>query len=76
MVQRSGDQIGHKVTFIQNNFYHDAFFLKTEGESINVRMLFERTANSSTQFSMVFVMANVSRWLAESLITWVSRILF
>lgn len=76
MVQRSGDQIGHKVTFIQNNFYHDAFFLKTEGESINVRMLFERTANSSTQFSMVFVMANVSRWLVESLITWVSRTLF
>lgn len=75
MVQRSGDQIGHKVTFIQNNFYHDAFFLKTEGESMNVRMLFRRTVNSSTQFSMVFVMASVSRWLAESLITWVSRTL-
>ncbi|OWT41807.1 hypothetical protein C362_00168 [Cryptococcus neoformans Bt1] len=30
MIQRSGDQIGQKVTFIQNNFYHDAFFLKTE----------------------------------------------
>lgn len=73
MVQRSGDQIGHKVTFIQNNFYHDAFFLKTEGESTRLRMPLNRTANSSTQFSMVFVMANVSQWLAESLTMWVSR---
>ncbi|TYJ56963.1 hypothetical protein B9479_002242 [Cryptococcus floricola] len=30
MVQRSGKQDKEKVTFVQNNFYHDAFFLKTE----------------------------------------------
>ncbi|KAK4688706.1 integrin alpha FG-GAP repeat containing protein 1, partial [Tremellales sp. Uapishka_1] len=28
MVQRTGDQTEHKVEFIQNNFFHDAFFLK------------------------------------------------
>jgi integrin alpha FG-GAP repeat containing protein 1 len=33
MVQRSGEQGQGKVTFIQNNFYHDAFFLKAQGES-------------------------------------------
>lgn len=76
MIQRSGDQIGQKVTSIQNNFYHDAFFLKTEGRSTRLRMLLNRTANSSTQYSMVFVMANVSRRLAESLTMWVSRTLF
>jgi integrin alpha FG-GAP repeat containing protein 1 len=32
MVQRSGDQASQKVTFVQNNFYHDAFFLKAQGE--------------------------------------------
>lgn len=32
MVQRTGEQTGEKVTFIQNNFYHDAFFLKGQGE--------------------------------------------
>ncbi|WVQ82354.1 hypothetical protein IAT38_004482 [Cryptococcus sp. DSM 104549] len=30
LVQRSGDQTGETVSFIQNNFYHDAFFLKAE----------------------------------------------
>lgn len=39
-------------------------------------MLLNRTANSSTQYSMVFVMANVSRRLAESLTMWVARTLF
>nr|XP_019007302.1 uncharacterized protein I203_00900 [Kwoniella mangroviensis CBS 8507]OCF70763.1 hypothetical protein I203_00900 [Kwoniella mangroviensis CBS 8507] len=29
-VQRSGSQIGQRATFIQNNFYHDAFFLKAQ----------------------------------------------
>jgi len=28
LVQRTGGQTGDKVTFIQNNFFHDAFFLK------------------------------------------------
>ena len=32
MVQRSGEQDEQRVTFIQNNFYHDAFFLKAQGE--------------------------------------------
>jgi hypothetical protein len=32
LVQRTGAQSGQKVTFIQNNFYHDAFFLKAQGE--------------------------------------------
>lgn len=31
MVQRSGKQDKERVTFIQNNFYHDAFFLKAQG---------------------------------------------
>ncbi|WWC89342.1 uncharacterized protein L201_004263 [Kwoniella dendrophila CBS 6074] len=30
LVQRSGSQSGQKVSFIQNNFYHDAFFLKAQ----------------------------------------------
>ncbi|ORX36662.1 hypothetical protein BD324DRAFT_626704 [Kockovaella imperatae] len=30
MVQRSGDQDKTQVAFIQNNFYHDAFFLKAQ----------------------------------------------
>lgn len=34
LVQRSGKQTGDRVTFIQNNFYHDAFFLKTLGERL------------------------------------------
>lgn len=33
MVQRTGKQDKERVTFIQNNFYHDAFFLKGQGES-------------------------------------------
>jgi integrin alpha FG-GAP repeat containing protein 1 len=32
MVQRNGKQTGERFTFIQNNFYHDAFFLKAQGE--------------------------------------------
>lgn len=32
LVQRSGDQEEGKVAFVQNNFYHDAFFLKAQGE--------------------------------------------
>jgi hypothetical protein len=32
MVQRSGGQESQKLTFIQNNFYHDAFFLKAQGQ--------------------------------------------
>jgi hypothetical protein len=31
MVHRTGKQTGETVTFIQNNFYHDAFFLKGQG---------------------------------------------
>ena len=34
MVQRSGEQDGQKITFIQNNFYHDAFFLKAQSELV------------------------------------------
>ncbi|WWC61849.1 uncharacterized protein I303_104434 [Kwoniella dejecticola CBS 10117] len=30
LVQRSGSQSGERVTFIQNNIYHDAFFLKAQ----------------------------------------------
>ncbi|GFZ43951.1 hypothetical protein JCM24511_01671 [Saitozyma sp. JCM 24511] len=30
MVQRSGGQASQRVTFVQNNFYHDAFFLKAQ----------------------------------------------
>ncbi|BEI87812.1 uncharacterized protein CcaverHIS019_0105300 [Cutaneotrichosporon cavernicola] len=33
MVHRTGKQDGETVTFIQNNFYHDAFFLK--GQVLN-----------------------------------------
>lgn len=32
LVQRSGEQSGEKITFIQNKFYHDAFFLRAQGE--------------------------------------------
>ncbi|WWC70229.1 uncharacterized protein I206_104179 [Kwoniella pini CBS 10737] len=30
LVQRSGAQSGERIAFIQNNFYHDAFFLKAQ----------------------------------------------
>ncbi|KAL7421858.1 hypothetical protein Q5752_003629 [Cryptotrichosporon argae] len=30
MVQRTGEQAEQKVAFVQNNFYHDAFFLKAQ----------------------------------------------
>ncbi|KAK8864374.1 hypothetical protein IAR55_001622 [Kwoniella newhampshirensis] len=30
LVQRTGEQSGERITFIQNNFYHDAFFLKAQ----------------------------------------------
>nr|XP_031863237.1 uncharacterized protein CI109_001110 [Kwoniella shandongensis]KAA5530309.1 hypothetical protein CI109_001110 [Kwoniella shandongensis] len=30
LVQRTGEQSGERVTFVQNNFYHDAFFLKAQ----------------------------------------------
>ena len=33
MVQRTGDQGGGKVLFVQNNFYFAAFFLKAIGMS-------------------------------------------
>ncbi|CAK9786351.1 hypothetical protein CC85DRAFT_284969 [Cutaneotrichosporon oleaginosum] len=33
LVHRTGEQTGETVTFIQNNFYHDAFFLK--GQVLN-----------------------------------------
>lgn len=33
MVQRTGKQSSQRVTFIQNNFFHDAFFLKAIGRS-------------------------------------------
>ena len=33
MIQRTGRQAGAKVTFIQNNSFHDAFFLKAIGMS-------------------------------------------
>jgi integrin alpha FG-GAP repeat containing protein 1 len=32
LLLRSGDQDKQKVTFMKNNFYHDAFFLKAQGE--------------------------------------------
>ena len=35
MVQRTGEQGQGNVLFVQNNFYYDAFFLKTIGESTN-----------------------------------------
>ena len=31
MVQRSGSDGSGKITFVQNNFYYDAFFLKATG---------------------------------------------
>lgn len=31
LVQRTGKQTNQKVSFIQNNFFHDAFFLKAIG---------------------------------------------
>ena len=31
MVQRSGSDGSGKITFVQNNFYYDAFFLKAIG---------------------------------------------
>jgi hypothetical protein len=34
MVQRTGSDGGGNVHFIQNNFYHDAFFLKAIGLSL------------------------------------------
>ncbi|WVQ99391.1 hypothetical protein IAU59_006524 [Kwoniella sp. CBS 9459] len=30
LVQRAGTQAGESISFIQNNFYHDAFFLKAQ----------------------------------------------
>lgn len=35
MVQRTGKQSAQRVTFIQNNFFHDAFFLKAIGELLH-----------------------------------------
>jgi hypothetical protein len=32
LVQRSGDQKNERITFIQNNIFHDAFFLKALGK--------------------------------------------
>ena len=34
MVQRSGEQDEGGVGFVRNGFYHDAFFLRAQGESI------------------------------------------
>lgn len=33
LVQRTGKQTKDRVTYVQNNYYHDAFFLKTLGKS-------------------------------------------
>lgn len=33
MLQRSGAQGAGKIDFVQNNFYHDAFFLKAQGKT-------------------------------------------
>jgi hypothetical protein len=33
MLQRSGEQGDGKITFVRNNFFHDAFFLKAQGGS-------------------------------------------
>lgn len=30
LVQRTGEQSGQRLSFVQNNFYHDAFFLKAQ----------------------------------------------
>jgi integrin alpha FG-GAP repeat containing protein 1 len=32
LVQRSGDQGAGTVTFVRNNFYQDAFFIKAQSE--------------------------------------------
>ena len=32
MIQRSGEQDQGTMTFVKNNFYHDAFFLRAQGE--------------------------------------------
>ena len=37
LVQRSGSQDGPMTTFIQNNFYQDAFFLKAQREPQNAQ---------------------------------------
>jgi hypothetical protein len=34
LLQRTGKQSGEHLTFIQNGFYNDAFFLKALGGSI------------------------------------------
>lgn len=43
MVQRTGKQSGQRVSFIQNNFFHDAFFLKAIGEQHCVLQAFYLT---------------------------------
>lgn len=35
MVQRSGEQDEGGVGFLRNGFYHDAFFLRAQGECSN-----------------------------------------
>ncbi len=40
LVQRTGEQMGEKVTFVQNNFFHDAFFLKALGTVVSLSMCF------------------------------------
>jgi hypothetical protein len=34
LLQRTGKQSGERLTFLQNGFYNDAFFLKALGGSI------------------------------------------
>ena len=38
LIQRSGAQSGARFTFIQNNFYNDAFFVKAQGMSFKPKV--------------------------------------
>ena len=39
MVQRTGSEGKGKLTFVQNNFYYDAFFLKALGEYTQLKYM-------------------------------------
>lgn len=39
MVQRTGTQGEGRISFVQNNFYYDAFFLKAIGKNLSFNLV-------------------------------------
>lgn len=65
VVQRAGRSSGasRKITFIKNNFYHDAFFLKTLCKSCvpGAQLWADATTQSQTVRVMESVLARTAR---------------